>query len=357
MKTSPRRNPQSALAALSDAHQLAMAPFAFQTAASLKDFGILKALDEKGADGLTPVALAQTLGLDDYTRDTLMIAGEAFGLLETVEDRVRLTKMAYFFVNDPLVQVNFDFSRDVCYEGLAALTDSFKEGKPVGLKVFGEWPTIYPKLQSLPEPARTSWFAFDHYYSDEAYAAALPYVFDRPVRALCDVGGNTGKFSRAATDYNDTVKVTIVDLPEQCETAQANAKAMGREDRINTFPIDWLSDAVPAKRDDADVWWMSQFLDCFSPAQIISILKRVREAMHDDARLLVLEPLVGRQPFEAGEACVAAYSLYFTAMANGTSRFYRYEDFLAFFEAAGFVVDATHDGLGVGHTLMVCKKA
>ena len=41
-------------------------------------------------------------------------------------------------------------------------------------KVFGDWGTIYAGLSALPEEARTSWFKWDHYSSDAAFAQALP---------------------------------------------------------------------------------------------------------------------------------------------------------------------------------------
>jgi len=30
----------------------------------------------------------------------------------------------------------------------------------------------------------------------------------------------------------------------------------------------------------ADIWWMSQFLDCFSEEQIVSILSLIHQHMH-----------------------------------------------------------------------------
>lgn len=78
--------------------------------------------------------------------------------------------------------------------------------------------------------------------------------------------------------------------------------------------------------------------------------------MHIDAVLYILEPLIGRQPFPVADACLAAMSLYFTALANGTSRFYPYDEFEVFVEAAGFEIERVHDGLGMEHTLLVCRK-
>ena len=356
MSVMSRTKTPSALEALEKAHSLSVAPFAFQTASCLINFGVLSSLANVVKQGLTREELLNATSLSDYALDTLLVAGEAFGLIDKKEDRYLLSKVAYFLINDPLVRVNFNFTRDVCYEGLAALETAFREGKPSGLKVFGDWPTIYPALQSLPEPACSSWFAFDHYYSDEAYQAALPIVFGYGVKNLVELGGNTGKWATRACEYEPNVHITVVDLPEQCVTLDKNLAKAGFGDRVKTHAQDLLKDE-PLPAFQAEAWWMSQFLDCFSPSEIISILKRVHQAMSDEARLFILEPLVDRQRFKAGEECLAAFSLYFTVMANGNSRFYKYDDFLCFIEAAGFVLEKTVDDLGTGHTLLVCHKA
>ena len=58
-----------------------------------------------------------------------------------------------------------------------------------------------------------------------------------------------------------------------------------------------------------------------------------------------------------GDKCLAAFSLYFTAIANGKSRFYSFEDFSELISRAGLKIDQMFEGLGTGHTLLVCKKA
>lgn len=101
---------------------------------------------------------------------------------------------------------------------------------------------------------------------------------------------------------------------------------------------------------------MSQFLDCFSPEQIITILSNVALVMKPGARLYILELFWDAQKFEAASFSLNASSLYFTCMANGNSRFYSVEKFYRYLEMAGFEVEQRHDNLGVGHTLLICHK-
>jgi len=185
------------------------------------------------------------------------------GVVSFENEKYFITKVGQIMLHDEMTQINFNYNHDVNYLGLFYLEESIDTATPVGLnKTFGDWPTIYPALTSLPEPAQSSWFEFDHYYSDNAFAAALPHVFKRQPKTLMDIGGNTGKFSITAAHYNDKTHITIIDLPEQLAVAKTNISQAGFSDRINTIPTNMLdhSQALPK---NYDAIWMSQFLDCF----------------------------------------------------------------------------------------------
>ena len=138
-----RRTP--ALEALNEAHRLAVSPFVFQALCAMTDLGMMRALDEAGSEGLTLEALCEKSPCSDYAARSLLEVAVRFGVAQrSDEGRFSLTNTGIFFVNDLHVGINFRFTRDVCYEGLGGLTDSFRESRPAGLKVFGDWPTIIP---------------------------------------------------------------------------------------------------------------------------------------------------------------------------------------------------------------------
>lgn len=85
---------------------------------------------------------------------------------------------------------------------------------------------------------------------------------------------------------------------------------------------------------------MSQFLDCFSPDQIVTMLGNVAQVMKPGARLCIMELFWDAQKFEAASFSLNATSLYFTCMANGNSRFYSAEKFYHY-GAGGFPRRAT----------------
>ena len=124
-----------------------------------------------------------------------------------------------------------------------------------------------------------------------------------------------------------------------------DARPMNVLERENDFPTDV----------NPDIIWMSQFLDCFSEEEILSILSRVKKVMHPGARLLIMETFWDRQKYEPASFCLTMTSLYFTAMANGNSKMYHSDDMIRLVSEAGLEVEEIHDGLGQGHSILVCK--
>ena len=344
----------SALEAITEAQKIVFAPMLFQAAVNLRDQGILSFLDKQGKAGASFDEVLNISPLSSYATELLLDVGMSMHVLYLKEDRYYLGKIGYYLLHDKMTRINMDFTQDVCYQGLGALKESLEETRPAGLAVFGDWDTIYPALSSLPEPARSSWFAYDHFYSDAAFGAALPHVFAMKPARLYDVGGNTGKWSLRCVNHDSDVQVTILDLPEQIVLAEKNIAEKGFSHRINGHPVNLLgNEPLPG---EADIWWMSQFLDCFSEEQIIAILSKIHAAAKPEARVCILETLWNRQQFEAGALSLNASSLYFTSMANGNSRFYSAEAFDRCIQAAGFEIEKQVDGLGIGHSLIICRK-
>jgi hypothetical protein len=143
--------------------------------------------------------------------------------------------------------------------------------------------------------------------------------------------------------------VTLVDLPGQLAVAATNLSEFGA--RATFHPANLLSgdERLPQ---GADVYWMSQFLDCFSEDEIRSILGRVRAAMRPDSRVFILETFWNRQRHEAARLCVIATSLYFACIANGTSRMYHSGVLTRLAREAGLELTCDREHVGLAHSLL-----
>lgn len=346
---------KTALEALAYAQWIAHAPMVFQATRVLRDNGILEAIQSGEKNGLTLEEIVEKVKQPFYGVRVLLESGLGSGIVLLNDGKYTLTKTGHFILNDQMTRVNMDFVQDVCYKGLYNLEESIKNEKPEGLKVFGEWNTVYEALAHLPSKVQKSWFGFDHYYSDDAFPLALPLVFKSKPKKILDIGGNTGKFSIACAKYDKDVHVTIVDLPGQVNMAKANIEKQNLSDRISFFETNILDEKQKLPK-GYDAIWMSQFLDCFSEKQIVSILNRCYEAINDDGFVFILEPLWDRQRFEMAAFTLQQTSLYFTTIANGNSQMYHSDVFIKSLDSAGFEVVEQVDRIGLSQSLLKCRK-
>jgi ubiquinone/menaquinone biosynthesis C-methylase UbiE len=335
---------------------ICFAPAAFQATRVLRDRGLLERIHDARDGGLPVDDYLAGAGLAPYAARLLLEAAEALDLVERTDDTLHLTKTGYCILKDPMTRVNMDFMHDVCYQGMFHLEQALVSGKPSGLSVFGGgWKTIYEALASLPPGVRASWFAFDHYYSDNAFPDVLPRMFARTPRRILDIGGNTGRWAIACARHDPDVRITILDHPGQLEVASATVREAGFSDRIDFAECDLLDGTKPFPA-GYDAVWMSQLLDCFAPDQIHTILTRARDAVSESGSVFVLETFVDRQRFKAAAFSLVFTSLYFTTMANGNSRMYSATDQIGFVEKAGLMIAEDIDGIGIGHTLLRCIR-
>ncbi|MGR5427201.1 methyltransferase [Vibrio harveyi] len=344
-------DPFNAFEAKTEAQKLSFAPIVFHTARTLRELGILAALDSAGSKGMNAVEIAEKTGVSEYGVKVLLDMAISAHIVLWEKPNYSLANLGFYLLYDGMTQANMDFTADVCYAAMMHLTDAIKEGKPSGLKELGDWETIYQGLSTLPEQAKQSWFKFDHFYSDRSFPLLLKEVFANKPSHIVDIGGNTGKWAMQCCNHDQDVKITIVDLPQQLEVAMANAKENQLSERITPFPANML-DKAQVLPEHADIWWMSQFLDCFSPIEILNILKKVKAQLREGDTVYILELFWDAQKYAGASYSLNATSLYFTCLANGNSRFYRSDDFLEIVEAAGLVVTERTDNIGLGHTLL-----
>lgn len=345
-----------AIDAIQEAQKIAFAPFVFQAMVSLRKLGVFELIFEnRKKGGITIKAMADNLEISEYGIGVLLEIAESSDIVTTNEiGQFQLTTTGYFLAFNETVNVNINFTNEVCYKGLFHLDEAIKSGKPEGLKELGNWKTIYEGLSQLSPLQKKSWFEFDHHYSDDIFNEALKIVFKKERKSIMDIGANTGKFTVQCCKKNDTVNMTMVDLPGQLNVALKNAEKEGFQDRVKGYPIDWLSDNTKLPK-GADTFWLCQFLDCFSKDEILKVLKTCVDVMDDMAELIIVETFTDRQRFDNAKFILEATSLYFTALANGNSKMYKASEFIEIANEAGLKLNEDI-ALGEYHTMLTFSK-
>ena len=354
VKFKRKRRGENPIDTLTLAQKIAFAPITFQIVASMLDFGIFKALSEKE---MTKAQLMDKCGISRYTIDTLFDAALCIGLVEqNSKGEFSNTKLADTFLYDEMTRVNFNFVRDICYLGASEISDSFRKNKPVGLnKYYFDSPIIYSKLTKMNERMKKSWYEFDHHYSDECFEDVLNIIFNNnPKHALiCDIGGNTGKFERACLDFNQDCKIVMVDLEENIKETKKSFDTK----RCSFLSADILSNAPLDFKITPDVFFMSQFLDCFSREQILFILNKIADVSKKNTKIYILEPFIDNQNFKGAAYALSHISLYFTCMANGYSKMYNESDMREIIANSKLKIVNVYHNIGrYDYTLLECIK-
>ena len=359
LKNTFSKDPYSAKRAQAMAHLYSWGPMIFQVSRLMIKYGILDMLNER-SEGMTQAEIAEATGLSEYAVKCLLEASLTIHivLVNPDTDKYQLAKTGWFLLRDTMIRADINFNHDVNYEGMFLLDKALEEGKPAGLKHFGDWSTIYEGLSSLPEQVQKSWFGFDHYYSDHSFDEAMEIICANKTQHLLDIGGNTGRFAMRCVAYNPSIEVTICDLPQQIGLMREATKGEKGAERIHGIGIDILNEQNAFPRDTHyDVIWMSQFLDCFSEKQIVSILRRAADILDDTNRIYIMETLWDRQDYVPAAMSLTMTSLYFTALANGNSKMYNTDDMTRLILEAGLEIESIYDRIGNGgHSIIVCKK-
>jgi hypothetical protein len=137
--------------------------------------------------------------------------------------------------------------------------------------------------------------------------------------------------------------VTILDLPGQ-------VAMQPHVERLGSVPFDLL-DRERAFPDGFDVVWMSQLVCCFSEEEIVSLLARARAALAPGGSVVVLETYWDHQSSAAARVSLQASSLYFAAIANGSSKMVHSEDLARCAARAGLTLVDEVRPIGISHTL------
>lgn len=346
MNTRRNKHRNDVINALTNAQKIIFAPLSFQAIASIIDLGILKEIDTTPQ---TTKDLITTLNLSDYTVNTLLEVGESIGLVNLSNKKWDITQLGKAFLYDEMTRINFNFVKDICYNGAAKLKDSFINKQPKGLQeIIPNAKTIYPYLPTLQK--NNSWYEFDHYYSDNCYDIIYK-IIDKHTK-IYDIGGNLGAFEKVCLKNNPQTDITMIDLEENINLIKNDSELKN----CKFFATDILDDTKELPKISGCII-MSQFLDCFSKEQIKFILTRLIQNSSKETKFYILEPFIDNQKYDGAKYALVHTSLYFTCMANGYSKMYSKSEMEELIKEVGLNIEHTYEEVGIhDYTLLECNK-
>jgi hypothetical protein len=212
--------------------------------------------------------------------------------------------------------------------------DGSQWGFAMSLPAHGHW----TQWGTLPEAVRTGkpqeaaigGTIFDYFDTHREEAAAFREGFEgmtavagpeaaglidtSSVEISVDVGGATGTLTHALMKANPRLRGIVYDLPAVVEQAVQAARTLGLEDRVTVIGGDFFK-YVPA---GGNVYLLRYILHDWNDAECVQILRNCRNVMARNAKLYILEMLLGA--IGADDLIVPMQDLNMLAALHGRER-------------------------------------
>jgi SAM-dependent methyltransferase len=158
------------------------------------------------------------------------------------------------------------------WDDFAQLARSVRSGKPI-------------EAGRPDDPAwrrRFSWAM--HHRSRERARRVARLVDLRRTRTLLDLGGGPGTYAMAFLDENPRLRATVADRPAALTIARRIAAAHPARSRLSFVPVDFMRDPI---RSAYDTVWLSNVIHIYSPAQNLTLFRKIRNALNPGGRVLI----------------------------------------------------------------------
>lgn len=207
------------------------------------------------------------------------------GIVRSVEpDRYELTEEGSSLRSDapdstlPAVRM---IAEEGFWYALGNLPSTVRQGRSAFVEQYGP---LYERLGRHPEVGAV----FDDYMTSRAmpFARQVAERYDfSAVDTLVDVAGGKGHILAAVLHAHPGVRGVLVDLAHVVPGAAQAMGAHGLKDRCEVLAGDFF-EGVP---EGADAYLLASILHNWDDNDAERILRRVREAIREDGRLLILE--------------------------------------------------------------------
>ncbi|MEW6280087.1 MAG: methyltransferase [Candidatus Eremiobacterota bacterium] len=239
-----------------------------------------------------PHELAARLELHPPSLERLLRACAAVGLVRPVEGGYDLTPVGRLLTLSnphslgPLGMMVTDPSHWLSWARLPECVKTGRTSVQAALGVEG----VFHYFEAHPEEGERfnqAMAAMSHMWADQ-----LPRAFDfAPYREIVDLGGCHGILLAAALKASPQARGILFDQPHVVAHADPTLQALGVHERVEKSGGDFFRE-VPS----GDLYILKHILHDWDDDQCVTILKNVRRAMRDTARVLVLEMVLAAEP-------------------------------------------------------------
>jgi hypothetical protein len=221
---------------------------------------------------------------------------------------------------------------------------SIKTGKPAFDDLNGK--SFFDDVMSDADAAQQFDEGMKNLSAEEDAALTGTYDFSWP-KTIVDIGGGTGGFLSNLLKLHDYQQGILFDLPATIQRAQEQVENKHLGERM-TYQAGSFFETIPT---GGDLYILKRILHDWNDEDCVSILKKCAAAMHEDARLLIVETIVAdnNMPDFAKSVDVGMLVLF-----GGKER--TWPEWEALLSQAGLTVHHVYVNNSLLSLIEVCKK-
>lgn len=329
---------------------ITLAPVVFEVVRCGMNLGIFDELDKK--EGQTLSELSTALGLQQYPLEICLRVLEYSQFLVEIDSRYYnepcnvlsfLTKHQEIFATSPTLEYMHKIVAPAC----AYLEESVRDNQPRGLHhLYGKGRNFYAAISENKEDIA----CFDKFMAsttekNKDRVTSDPFFGRR--RRILDVGGSTGTIALSLAGHHESLEVTVLDFPDVLKITEQRFKEQGLDGRLKTHtgnPLETLPSGY-------DCVLFFHFVDIFSPAENVTLLKNAYSALPSGGAVAIFTPVTFEHMGSPGDL----FGPYFLCLAEGKGRFYTEENIGGWLKETGYT-DVAVKELPFTEVLITAKK-
>jgi SAM-dependent methyltransferase len=229
---------------------------------------------------------------------------EGAATIDELTERMGISRRTTRIVADAMVALGFVERLGQHYQNGSVVATFLSGRSPTDLRPFLRYLNRlnYPMWMKLEEAVRTGRPLFGEFnFTEEeqqifsegvealtagqADALAASYDFSRHRRVL-DLGGGTGSFLIAVLSRHSGLDGTLYELPSAARIMRERLVGSPLGERIRVAEGDFFTAPLPS---DHDAIIVANVMHLFSPERNLELLRRIRECVMDDTRLLLVD--------------------------------------------------------------------
>lgn len=305
---------------------------AFQYLNAGCELGVFKILSND--PGLTKAELEKRLGLQTQPTRCLLFGLTALKLLVKSDGTYRNSSIIERFFAERKWKEFHDtvrFEARIVYSGQADFVESLRQNTNVGLRhIPGSSKNLYERFGENSE-LQNVFYEYMSSWSRLSNPLLLQFVDFSSMRNVVDVGGGDATNAIAIAEAFPELKITLIDIPPNCELARQRIAARRLSDRITVVEGDMFVNEFPSGH------------DCFMfihqlviwPLEVnTALLRRAYDALEPGGRVLIFNSISSDN--EDSPVMAALDSVYFVSIPAEGGMIYAWKEYERCLRDAGF---------------------